>query len=274
MVIDFCAYVGNWPTYQLPIRDADGLVEAMDNCGIDLAFVSLAGGGFRFDPGAANAELACRVKKHRARLFPVGIVDLHTPGWEEELRRDIRLHDLAGIRLHVNYSGKLLDAQELTRLGKILAEQPLPLFVAAFIDEERFQHPSIRVPHVTVEQMLVVCRSCPETTIIINNLRPQEAEELFASADFPLDRVFLDINAMDSPFDGLSTLVKTRGSGGLVYGSQLPFLYPESALVLVRQSNLAEVDQQAIMDLNWRKNEHLQAVVHRQLQNNNNKEQR
>jgi len=82
---------------------------------------------------------------------------------------------------------------------------------------------------------------------------------------FP-DNVFLDINAMDNPYDGLTALVRSQGSSRLVYGSQLPFLYPESALALVQQSSLAEADQQAILELNWRCSEALLEIARQRSQ--------
>ena len=47
MIVDWCAYVGEWPTYELRYRDAAGLLNLMDCCGVDAACVSLAGGMFQ-----------------------------------------------------------------------------------------------------------------------------------------------------------------------------------------------------------------------------------
>ena len=81
MIVDFCAYLGDWPAYELPHRTAGGLLSLMDRCGIGAAFVSLAGGMFRFDTREANEQLARAVEDHRDRLWPVGTLDPTVPVW-------------------------------------------------------------------------------------------------------------------------------------------------------------------------------------------------
>jgi hypothetical protein len=56
---------------------------------------------------------------------------------------------------------------------------------------------------------------------------------------------------MDMPFDGLRSLVRAHGASRLVYGSQMPFLYPEAALMVVRCAGLSSEATLAIMEGNW-----------------------
>ena len=105
MIVDYCAYLGDWPTYELPHRTAGGLLSLMDRCGIGAAFVSLAGGMFRFDTREANAQLARAVEGHRDRLLPVGTLDPTVPVWREDVDDGLNRLGLAGFRLHPTYHG-------------------------------------------------------------------------------------------------------------------------------------------------------------------------
>ena len=143
-----------------------------------------------------------------------------------------------------------LDAPEVAEVAAVLAGAGRPLFVALQVDEVRFQHPAIRVPEVTVDDMVRLIRQAPSTTLVLNNLKVEHALPLMESG-VDLSRVYLDTNAMDMPFDGLRTLVGAHGASRLVFGSQIPFLYPEAALMAVEQSGLRPDEIEGILHGNW-----------------------
>lgn len=250
MIVDFCAYLGDWPTYELPYRTADGLLALMDRCGIGAACVSLAGGMFRLDAREANQRLAREVEGHRDRLWPVGTLDPTVPTWREDLHDGLGALGLAGFRLHPTYQGYALDLPQVLELADILADAGRPLFVALHVDEERFQHPAMRVANVPLDAITRFIRLMPPVTLVLNNLKVEHALPLLA-ANLPLDRVYLDTNAMDMPFDGLRALVQAHGAGRLVFGSQMPFLYPEAALMVTGHAGLSDNDVDDILERNW-----------------------
>jgi len=250
MIVDFCAYVGDWPTYELPYRTADGLLSLMDRCGIGAACVSLAGGMFAFDSHEANERLAGAIAGHRDRLWPIGTLDVTVPTWRENLEDGLGRMDLAGLRLHPTYHGYSLDAPDVLDLAVLLADARRPLFVALHVDEERFQHPAIRVPDVPIAEIMWLIRQAPATTIVLNSLKVEHVLSLL-EAGLLLDRVYLDINHMDMPFDGLRLLAETHGVDRLVFGSQMPFLYPEAALMVTEHSGLSPIEIDAILKCNW-----------------------
>ncbi|MEA3336160.1 MAG: aminotransferase class III-fold pyridoxal phosphate-dependent enzyme [Chloroflexota bacterium] len=251
MIIDFCAYLGNWPLYQLPAGDAPALISVMDRCGIGAAFVSLAEGPFLLNPGEANERLVNMVAAHRDRLWPVGTADLNAPFWREDVVAGIERQKLAGFRAYPTYHRYALDSAEAVALAATLAEYQRPLFIAAFIDEERFQHPAIRVPPVRVPELAGLIRRVPQTTLVLNNLSVEEAAMLFDAPELSLENVFIDVNAMDKPFNGLAQLVEDYGAERLVFGSQVPFLYPEAALALVQESGISQEGVEAILAQNY-----------------------
>ena len=261
MIVDFCAYLGNWPLYPLPIRHAAGLVGVMDRCGIDAAFVSLVDGAFSLNPRDANERLKSLVAEHSGRLLPVGTVDASSPCWREDVVAGIEQMGLAGFRIHPTYQGYALDGNGVVAMANTLAMVHRPLFVACFIDEERFQHPAFRVPPVPLDQVASLIRRAPETTIVLNNLTVEQATALLNMPDTSLSNVFMDVNAMDKPFNGLAQLIQHYGSGRLVYGSQVPFLYPEAPLALLQEATIPDDGADAILEQNWRTSEVLRGLL-------------
>jgi predicted TIM-barrel fold metal-dependent hydrolase len=233
----------------------------MDRCGIGVAFVSLVDGAFLLNPGEANERITHLVARHRDRLLPVGTLNASLPGWRDDALDGVERLNLAGFRLHPTYHGYALDSPEAVAVAETLAEYQRPLFVAAFIDEERFQHPVIRVPPVLVAHMANLIRQAPQTTFVLNNLKVEEAITLLGESDLSLDKVYMDVNAMDIPFNGLAQLVERYGSDRLAYGSQVPFLYPEASLALVQESAIPPAAAEAILEQNWRANAVLRSLV-------------
>lgn len=260
MIIDFCAYLGNWPLYQLPASDGPALIRVMDRCGIGAAFVALAEGPLLLNPGEANERLVHMVAAHRDRLWPVGTVDLNTPFWREDVAVGIDRQKLAGFRLHPTYHSYALDSAEVLMLATILAEYQRPLFIAAFIDEERFQHPAMRVPPIRISELTALIRRAPHTTFVLNNLAVAEAITLFNAPELSLNNVFIDVNAMDKPFNGLAQLAADYGTERLVFGSQIPFLYPEATLALVQTCGIDQAEVEAILAQNYCTNETINSL--------------
>lgn len=261
MIVDFCAYLGDWPTYELRYRDAKGLLKLMDRCAIDAACVSLAGGMFRYDAREANERLCQRVAGHRDRLWPIGTVNPSVPTWREDVQDGIERQQLAGFRIHPTYQMYGLTAPPVLALAAMLSAAARPLFVALYVDEERFQHPAIRVPDVGLSEVGALIAQAPDTTLVLNGLKTSHALELF-QAGAVRDGVYLDIDAMDQDYDGLRSLAQRYGKERLVYGSQMPFLYPEAALMVVEHSGLPDEDTEAILSHNWQASSVLVGLRH------------
>ena len=252
MIGDFCAYLGHWPPYPLRYNDAAGLLRLLDRCGIDFALVSGLEALFALDAGEANEQLAQQIAGHERRLRPVGALNPARPTWRRDLADGRSRLGLAGFRLHPAYHGYRLDSSTAIEAAREVGESGHPLFIATFVEEDRFQNPAFAAAAVPAEQILALARAAPQTTIVLNNVTPEDATWLEEQSP-SLPNVLFEINAMDKPGDGLAILVRRFGSRRLVFGSQAPFLYPEAALAVVLTSGLSEVDIEAVLQGNWQR---------------------
>jgi predicted TIM-barrel fold metal-dependent hydrolase len=253
MIVDWCAYVGEWPTYELGYRDAPGLLALMDRCGVDAACVSLAGGMFYYDAREANERLWRELADHGDRLWPVGTVNPTVITWREDVDDGLERLGMVGFRIHPSHHGYALDAPQVEALAAYLARVDRPLFIALHVDEERLQHPAIRVPDVAVADVAALIARAPETTFVLNAFKTTQTVELYR-AGIDVGRVYMDVDAMDQDFEGLRRLVEQVGDGQLLYGSQMPFLYPEAAQMVVAYAGLPAASVEAIMEGNWASN--------------------
>jgi uncharacterized protein len=261
MIVDFHTYVGDWPPYRLPYGDPPGLLRLLDRCAIEVAFVSGLDGLFAYNPGEANAHLAEILAPYRERLRPVGTLNPALPTWRADLADGCGRLRLAGLRLHPAYHGYRLDSPEAAAVSEAVGAAGLPLFVSAFVDEERFQHPALRIPAVPLAQMRALAEAAPATTLVINNLSPDDAAAWLAAGLGGSD-VWFDIANMDKEGDGLVRLAARYGTERLLFGSQAPFLYPEAAIALALFGGLEEAQGEAVLSGWWRRSTVLSRVVH------------
>ena len=205
---------------------------------------------FNHDAREANERLCRELELHRDRLWPVGTVNPTVPTWREDVEDGLERLGLAGFRIHPAHHGYVLDSPEVAALAEYLARIERPLFIALYVDEERLQHPAIRVPDVPVAAVASLIARAPETTFVLNAFKTTHAVELYRTG-VDVSRVYMDVDAMDQDFEGLRRLVERFGAGGLVYGSQMPFLYPEAAQMVVAYAGLAQDTIEAILEGNW-----------------------
>jgi predicted TIM-barrel fold metal-dependent hydrolase len=205
---------------------------------------------FYYDAREANQRLCREVAAHRDRLWPIGTVNPTVTTWRKDVDDAVEKQGVVGFRLYPSYQGYALDAPEVEALAAHLARLKCPLFIALYVDEERLQHPAIRVPDVKVADVAALIARVPETTFVLNALKTTHAIELY-KVGVDLKRVYMDVDAMDQDFEGLRRVVEQCGVEQLVYGSQMPFLYPEAAQMVVACAGLSEGNVKAIMTGNW-----------------------
>jgi len=231
-MIDTNVYLSRWPFRRLRGDETPELVAMLRRAGVTQAWAGSFDALLHKDIAGVNARLVeeCR-RDGDGFLLPFGTVNVAMPDWEEDLRRCHEVHKMAGIRLHPNYHGYGLDHPDLWKLLPAAAERGLLVQVALKMEDERTQHPLLRVP--TLEAALL---TKPE----IRGLRMM-ALNAFRAPTVP---IAYDI-AMIEGVAGLNRVGVERAC----FGSYAPFFILESAVGKLKES---AVDI-AVLDANARK---------------------
>lgn len=236
-MIDTNVHLSRWPFRRLRGDETPELVAMLRRRGVTQAWAGSYDALLHKDIGGVNARLADECRHHAGGfLRPFGSVNLSLPDWEEELRRCHETHRMPGIRLYPNYHGYALDDPAFARLLKGAAERRLLVQVALKMEDERTQHPLVRVPAVNPAPLAKLAADTPGLRLMVLNgpRTPGVTVEI----------------AMLEGVAGVARLVADAGAERVCFGSNAPYFVFESALLKLKESALEDGPARAVLHEN------------------------
>ena len=236
-IIDTNISLSRWPFRRLPLEETKKLVLKLREGGISQAWAGSFDALLHKNLGAVNESLTIECQKHgHGMLLPFGTVNPKLPDWQEELRRCQEKHEMIGLRLFPNYHGYKLNDLDLLKLLGEAESRGLIVQIAMSMEDERMQHPLLRVPNVDPEPLTGVIENFPKLKVILLNwFRAIKGESLAKLGRN--SRIWFDI-AMVEEVGGISKLLHSIPADRIVFGSHAPFYYLESALLKLKESPL------------------------------------
>jgi hypothetical protein len=248
MIIDTNAYLSRWPFRRLAGDEPADFVARMRRHGVGQAWVGSLDGLLHRDIGGVNARLAADCKEHGSGLLvPFGTVNPKLPDWQEDLRRCREQYRMPGIRLHPNYHGYTLADREFGDVLRLAARAGLIVQLAVGMEDERTQHPLMRVPVVDLVPLAEIVKTVPSLRFVVLNQKRDPRSKQIAAAG----QVWFDI-AMVEGVGGVGALARDLPRGRVVFGSHFPLFYFESAALKVREAGFTGAEAEAIFEDNAR----------------------
>ena len=252
MIIDVNVSRSRWPFRRLTGDEPADLVSRLRKKNVTQAWAGTFDGLLHKDLAAANARLARDCRTHGAGfLAPFGSINPKLPDWQEDLRRCHEEHHMPGIRLHPNYHGYRLDDPAFRALLKLAAARKLIVQLALCMEDERTQHPLLRLPPVDPAPLVELVAGEPQLRLVLLNCSPtfpvERLQRLSAAG-----QVYFDF-AMLERVGTVARLAAQVSFPRVLFGSNYPLYYFESALLKVRESDLTEAQAKAVFEDNARR---------------------
>jgi predicted TIM-barrel fold metal-dependent hydrolase len=235
--IDVNVHVSRWPFRRLPLDETPALVGKLRALGVRQAWAGSFDSLLHRDIAAVNARLAedCRASGD-GMLIPFGTVNPKLPDWEDDLRRCREVHRMPGVRLYPNYHGYKLDDPLFARVLELATNAKMLVQIAVSMEDERTQHPLLRVPPVDVKPLAELLARMPAARVmLLNAVRGPRTGPASLLAKTP--QVSFDIATLETA-GGVATLLGHVPVERVVFGTHAPFNYPEAAVLKITESAL------------------------------------
>jgi predicted TIM-barrel fold metal-dependent hydrolase len=251
-IVDVNVSLSRWPFRRLSGDETSELVTRLRERGVVEAWAGSFDALLHRDTAAVNARLADECRKHDGiRLVPFGSINPMLPDWEDDLRRCQDEHGMPGIRLHPNYHGYTLDDADFLRLLELASARQLIVQFSVTMEDERTQHPLLRVPHVDATPLVELSRRFPGLRLMLLNAFRKYTLATLKSLEEPANISF-EFATLEM-VGAVGLLIEKVGVDRVLFGSNSPFYYFESAALKLKESSLNAPQRLAIISGNARK---------------------
>jgi predicted TIM-barrel fold metal-dependent hydrolase len=246
MIVDVNVNLSHWPFRRTPCDELAPLLARLGKHGVTQAWVGNIEGLLHRDIEGVNRRLADVCRQQRSpELVPFGTVNPTLPDWREDLRRCHEVYRMPGIRLHPNYHNYQLDNPLFAELLDTAGQRNLIVQLVVRMDDERVQHPLMKVPNVNLKPLPALLKARPKLPVVILNGQAAAKGALLTQLA-GAGRVYFDI-ATQELVAGVAGMVQAISAERVLFGSHLPLFALESAVLKIREAAL-DPKQQSLVE--------------------------
>jgi len=251
MIVDVNAYLGHFAFRRLRHNTAASLLAMMDAKGIDKAVVSSAGAITYRNAQAGNEELAEEVRGHSDRLIPYAVINPFYAGWQDDLKICREQFGMAGVRLYPKWHNYQLSSPCCRELVDAATERGMVISIPIRVEDTRERSWLLNVPDIPLDEIVELVKAHPKACfILLNGLGytgcPLGRKENGLPANYAIELSRLSALLASE----LGQLITNLGAERLMFGTGMPFNYPDPALVKLEVLDASEADKEKIRSQN------------------------
>ncbi len=250
-MIDVNCYLGHFAFRQLRHNTADGLLRKMDAKGIEKAVVASAAAVTYRNAQSGNEELQREVKTHRDRLIPFAVINPGYAGWADDLKICRAEFGMSGVRLHPGWHNYRLADACCRELVNAAAKHEMPVSIPIRVEDNRQRHWLVDVPDVPLKEVTDLVKACPAATFILAAGGGFTRCALGKKQNSLPQNYYIEICRLSALLGNeLGQLVDNIGPERLLFGTGMPFHYPDPAMLKLKVLDIAEADKEKIRRTN------------------------
>ena len=223
MIVDTNAYLGPYAFRRLRL---------MDRNGIDKAIVSSASAITYRNTQSGNKEVAAAVKPHRDRLLPFAVISPAYALWQDDLKICHEEFGMTGLRLYPKWHNYACADKACLDLIRLATERTMVVSIPVRVEDYRQRSWLVDVPDVPLGEITTLVKACPRARFFILNGAGFTGSPLGQKDSGLPANYWIEISRLSATLaDEMGTLIARLGAERIVFGSGMPFKYPDPALL-------------------------------------------
>jgi len=251
MIIDVNAYLGHFAFRRLRHNTAASLLTLMDSKKIDKAVVSSAAAITYRNPQAGNEEVAEEVKGHRDRLIPFAVVNPFYAGWQDDLKICHEEFGMTGLRLYPKWHNYTLSSPSCRELVTGATERGMTVSIPLRAEDNRERSWLLNVPDIPLEEIVELVKACSKARFILLNGLGYTGSLLGRKDNGLPPNYAIELSRLSAVLaNEIGQLITNLGADRIMFGTGMPFNYPDPALVKLEVLDATEADKDKIRSQN------------------------
>ncbi len=251
MIVDVNAYLGHFAFRRLRNNTAASLLALMDSKRIDKAVVSSASAITYRNSQAGNEEVAEEVRGHSDRLIPFAVINPFYAGWQDDLKICHEEFGMAGLRLYPKWHNYQLSSACCRELVNAATERGMVISIPIRAEDNRQRSWLLNVPDVPLEEIVELIKAHPQARfILLNGIGYTRCPLGLKDNDLPSNYA-IELSRLSAVLaNELEQLITNLGAECVMFGTGMPFNYPDPALVKLEVLDASEADKEKIRSQN------------------------
>ncbi|MCK5802946.1 MAG: hypothetical protein KAI66_08950 [Lentisphaeria bacterium] len=247
MRIDVNCSLGRWPFARFEQNTPEALRAHLAAEGIAQALVWPLEAALFPDPHVCSLELATALRDMDS-LHAVPVIDPTLSNWEECLSACGEQACVRAARVLPNYHRYTLADESVHELARKLVASKSVLMIQMRVEDERNQYPLMKIPGVSVDDVLSLTVAFPELSILCLCPYLGEARRLVAEST----SVCIGTSFCESA-NSLHLLLGSMPAERLLFGSHTPVLYTRANSMKLDCAEISDEDRARISHGNARR---------------------
>jgi len=251
MIVDVNAYLGHFAFRRLRHNTAASLLALMDSKRIDKAVVSSASAITYRNAQAGNEEVAEEVRGHSDRLIPFAVINPFYAGWKDDLKICHEEFGMAGLRLYPKWHNYQFSSQCCRELVNAATERGMVISIPIRAEDNRQRSWLLNIPDVPLEEIVELVKAHPKARFILLNGIGYTRSPLGRKDNGLPSNYTIELSRLSAVLaNELGQLIANLGVERVMFGTGIPFKYPDPALVKLEVLDASEADKEKIRSQN------------------------
>jgi predicted TIM-barrel fold metal-dependent hydrolase len=251
MIVDVNAYLGHFAFRRLRNNTAASLLELMDSRKIDKAVVSSAGAITYRNAHAGNEELVQEARGYSDRLIPFAVINPFYAGWQDDLKICHEQFGITGLRLYPKWHNYQLSSPCCRELVDAATERGMVISIPIRVEDNRQRSWLLNIPDVPLEEIVELVKAHPKARFILLNGIGYTRCPLGRTDNGLPSNYAIGLSRLSAVLaNELGQLITNLGAERVMFGTGMPFNYPDPALVKLEVLDASEANKEKIRSQN------------------------